>query len=223
MLRFRPGSKYLFYSAMTLFLVFPFAQMDSWAGVALRIGLFLTLLTALWSVADRPAHLFAGGFLVAMAVLTNLLVITTDDGKYIPISLTCVGLFAFLVCQVRVQDSLRSSEVSAESLYSAVTAYMVAAVGFACLFQLCESAHPGSFEGTFHPNRFFPGPGMSDMIYFSICNLTNTGHSGIMAIDPLARNLANLEMLFGTLYPTIILARLVGLHTATDTLRQSRP
>ncbi|MFZ2198115.1 MAG: potassium channel family protein, partial [Thermodesulfovibrionales bacterium] len=55
--------------------------------------------------------------------------------------------------------------------------------------------------------------------YFSMVALTTTGFGDITPIHPLARSLVNFESFIGTLYPAILLARLVTLELET---RRSR-
>ena len=50
------------------------------------------------------------------------------------------------------------------------------------------------------------------MLYFSLTTLTTTGYGDIIAVDPLARSLANLESVIGVFYVAITVARLVTLE-----------
>ena len=50
-------------------------------------------------------------------------------------------------------------------------------------------------------------------IYYSYVTLTTAGYGDVLPITLWARSLANMEMVIGVLYVTIIMARLVGLYT----------
>ena len=50
------------------------------------------------------------------------------------------------------------------------------------------------------------------MLYFSLTTLTTTGYGDIVALDPFARSLANLELVIGQFYLAITVARLVTLE-----------
>jgi voltage-gated potassium channel Kch len=50
------------------------------------------------------------------------------------------------------------------------------------------------------------------MLYFSLTTLTTTGYGDIVAVDPFARILANLEAFVGQFYLAITVARLVTLE-----------
>ena len=52
------------------------------------------------------------------------------------------------------------------------------------------------------------------MLYFSLTTLTTTGYGDIVAVDPFARSLANLESVLGQFFLAITVARLVTLELA---------
>jgi hypothetical protein len=59
-----------------------------------------------------------------------------------------------------------------------------------------------------------PGARMAELSYFSLATITTTGYGDLVPVHPLARSLANVEALFGQLFPATFLARLVALHLA---------
>ena len=58
-------------------------------------------------------------------------------------------------------------------------------------------------------------------MYFSMATLTTVGYGDIAPVHPVARSLANMEGLFGQLYPAIILARVMGLYQTRRCVRAS--
>ena len=52
------------------------------------------------------------------------------------------------------------------------------------------------------------------LTYFSLSTLTTSSFGDILPVHPIARSLANLEAICGQLFPAILLARVVGLHSA---------
>ena len=54
------------------------------------------------------------------------------------------------------------------------------------------------------------------MLYFSFTTLTTLGYGDITPVSDIARNLANLEAIAGMMYPSIFIARLVGVYTAQE-------
>jgi hypothetical protein len=54
------------------------------------------------------------------------------------------------------------------------------------------------------------------MFYFSFTTITTVGYGDITPVSDFARTLANLEAIIGIMYPSIFIARLVGLYTAQE-------
>ena len=77
-----------------------------------------------------------------------------------------------------------------------------------------------SIVGTLDPQAFSHSGDTIDLFdsifYFSFTTLTTLGYGDITPISDLARTLANLEAVVGTMYPAIYIARLVSLYTAQE-------
>jgi hypothetical protein len=52
----------------------------------------------------------------------------------------------------------------------------------------------------------------AELMYFSLTTLTTPGYGDILAVDPFARSLANLESVLGVFYIAITVTRLVTLE-----------
>jgi len=61
------------------------------------------------------------------------------------------------------------------------------------------------------------------LTYFSFSTLTTSSFGDILPAHPIARSLANLEAICGQLFPAILLARVVGLHSSNGKLQPRRP
>jgi hypothetical protein len=60
------------------------------------------------------------------------------------------------------------------------------------------------------------------LTYFSFSTLTTSSFGDILPLHPIARSLANLEAICGQLFPAILLARVVGLHSLKASFGGSR-
>ncbi len=92
----------------------------------------------------------------------------------------------------------------------AIILYLNIALGFTSLFRMISELDPGAFTNV--PANQVELAALSNMLYFSFTTLTATGFGEILAINPLARSMANLESVLGQLYLAILLARLVTMH-----------
>src|SRR5215469_8404545 len=97
-------------------------------------------------------------------------------------------------------------------LQGAIVLYLSFATIFASAYALIWELSPGSFSNLVAQ---VGGPQeVGTMLYFSLTTLTTTGYGDIVAVDPIARSLANLEAVTGQFYIAITVARLVTLELA---------
>jgi hypothetical protein len=97
-------------------------------------------------------------------------------------------------------------------LQGAVVLYLSLATIFASAYALIWEFSPSAFTNLV---ANLGGPQeVGATLYFSLTTLTTTGYGDIVAVDPLARSLANLEAVIGQFYLAITVARLVTLELA---------
>lgn len=86
----------------------------------------------------------------------------------------------------------------------------------AALFAIADGAVAMNIAGAFAASHGGVGRdgslGTASFSYFSLATITTTGYGDIVPVHPLARSLANLEAVFGQLFPATLLTRLVTLH-----------
>jgi hypothetical protein len=105
-------------------------------------------------------------------------------------------------------------DVTLNTLLGAMVAYLLVAVAFTLVFEIIELQHPGSFSGLSVSAGDDRQELSSSMVYFSLICITTMGFGDIVPISGLARPVAVLEGVFGQLYVAVMIARLVGLHSA---------
>jgi len=122
--------------------------------------------------------------------------------------LSVIGMVIVVLWQV-----YREGPVTGHRVRGAIAAYLLIAILFAYSYTLISYLVPEAFQlpawaqiGSERGETF---------LYFSMVALTTTGFGDITPIHPLARSLVNLEGFIGTLYPAILLARLVTLELET--------
>ncbi len=102
--------------------------------------------------------------------------------------------------------------ITAHRLQGAVVVYLSVALVFASAYSLIFGLSPEAFA-----NLKVSAGGDAEtgaLLYFSLTTLTTTGYGDIVAVDPFARSLANLESVLGVFYLTITVSRLVTLELA---------
>ncbi len=110
----------------------------------------------------------------------------------------------------------RRRDVTIDTILAAIVTYLLAATAFSMLFQIIELQSPGSFSGLpddIHSDRTSLG---SLMLYYSFVCVTTMGYGDIVPVSELSRPISVLAGVFGQLYLAVMIARLVGLHIATE-------
>lgn len=107
---------------------------------------------------------------------------------------------------------LNASRVNRDVLCAGVAAYLTIGLLWAFAYLLTSRANPHAFslsgqQGKYDLNGF-------DTLYFSYVTLTTVGFGDITPISPMARMLAVLEALTGTMYLAVLVARLVGMNSS---------
>jgi hypothetical protein len=97
-------------------------------------------------------------------------------------------------------------------LQGAAVIYLNLATIFAAAYGLIWELSPGAFVNLVTPTD--DPQEVATMLYFSLTTLTTTGYGDIVAVDPFARSLANLESVLGQFFLAITVARLVTMEFA---------
>lgn len=99
--------------------------------------------------------------------------------------------------------------ITIDVLYAAVAIYLLIGGMFVPLYGMIESFAPGSFL-----DGGSTGVQWQQLVYYSYTTLTSTGYGDILPASWWARSFANLEMVTGGLYITIVMSRLVALYSS---------
>lgn len=98
--------------------------------------------------------------------------------------------------------------INVHRIQGAVAVYLLAGMILAQLLQLVSLANPGAFILLGHPASHEEIT--SSLGYYSFVVLTTLGFGDITPVHPLARSFTLLGAVFGTLYPAILIGRLVS-------------
>jgi len=209
-----PRNAALLVMLLVLIVVAPLISMES-SWFVIEIIFDSLLLAGVYSVGPSRQRLsFLVLTVVTLAVRWGELLSGATGLDMTALALTVVWLVYALA--IIVAHLFNRRDVSVDTILGAVVAYLLAAVAFSMLFQIIEIASPGSFTGlpaTAQEDR----PEMGNaMVYFSFVCITTMGYGDIVPVSNLARPLAVIEGVFGQLYLAVMIARLVGLHAASE-------
>jgi hypothetical protein len=126
-----------------------------------------------------------------------------------PVFLLRNGIYsAFMILSMVVitQQLFQQRQVTKDLLQGAICVYLLAATLWADLYQSIAVVDPKAFYFALERQNFNP------YLYFSFMTLTTTGYGDIVPANRVVMLLANLQSLFGQLFPAIVIARLVSLY-----------
>jgi len=142
------------------------------------------------------------GYILIVLTLTSAI---TDNSYVELVNRILFVLFFMLVAINLLIGIIKSKEVDAEVLFSAVAVYMLYGFCGAILTIVIIFFQPTAFSmGSSDLSLFHQG------LYFSYITITTTGYGDILPLKPIAKTLAIFLTLFGQLYLTVIIGMLIG-------------
>lgn len=112
----------------------------------------------------------------------------------------------------------QTHDVNSEVICASLCAYLLIGVLWAFLFSLTDLVSPGAFhdgvDRDLDKRLHFGGVNSSTVLYYSFVTLSTVGYGDIVPTIPISQTLAAVEAVTGQLYLAVLVARLVGMHTA---------
>ena len=148
------------------------------------------------------------GYLI---VILTLITAITENSYLELVNRILFLLFFILVAINLLLGIIRSREVDADLIYSAVAVYVLFGFCGAVLAAVIMFFEPTAFSlNSTYSSQFH------QFLYFSFITITSTGYGDILPITPLARTHAMLLALFGQLYLTVIIGILIGKYLSGE-------
>ncbi len=119
--------------------------------------------------------------------------------------------FMIYASVVILRSVISAAKVTIETLYGAVAAYVLLGITWGDLYFLVETIWPSSFTSPIMPGTQITGP---NFIFFSFVTLTTIGYGDIVPASAMAKSFVIVEAVTGIMYPAVMIARLIALHSA---------
>ena len=210
----------LFALLLMIFIVRPLAAAGAFLGYAALVHdlwLAITLLSGVFAIGWRRK---AAQVLVLAAVLLfamRALGFAGGVGGLVVDFVLTIFLLATLGLMV-VWQIFREGPITRQRVQGSIVIYLLLGLIWAEAYTLAAHLNPGSFAGTLPEGQDALS---AHLTYFSFVTLTTVGYGDILPASSVTRALANFEGLLGTLFPAILIARLVSMEIAarevTDT------
>jgi len=205
-------SVYLLASLAALIFVYPLVSELPIAWLFLGILFASTPLTGIYAVSqDKKTVVIAAVLAVPafLAIIGHFFLDTSVSSDKVFLSLLVV-YYGFTTAAV-IKHIFTKRTVDADTIISAISAYLMIGLSFAVAFMLVHLHTPGALvEGTSDHLVAW-----HDIFYYSFVTLTTLGYGDITPASPLARSLSILEAVCGVMYMSILIARLVSEYRFT--------
>ena len=213
----------LLIALVLLFAVTPFVE-ELPNGDLVESGLVtLVMIASLIAVARSPGVLMAAALLIVPAVAGKWL------HYFFPHQVSAhyflgfgIAFFGFTIYRI-LRFILKTAHVDAEVLSAGIVVYLMLGLLWSQAYMLLGQLTPDSFRFALAGNSDHGMDGFN-AFYFSFSTLTTLGFGDITPVSKVARTLAIMETVTGTLYLAILISRLVGRYssaTQTDLPRDS--
>jgi hypothetical protein len=211
----------LFLQCLIVFVLVPLTAANIAGRWLMDIGLLVYILVCALGFADRRSLQVAMLVCTLPAIMGPFVwrVLTGDIGVSRVASHEALSLAAFfsnaLVTVMVARHAFGAGQVTRHRILGAVFVYLNVAILFSIMYDMLDilvagaisHAAGGAVGGP-------PGQRSAELAYFSLSTITTCGYGDLVPVNPVARSLANLEAVFGQLYPATFVARLVALHLA---------
>lgn len=199
----------LFYSLLLTLIGAPIIKALGGTGLGLQFIVGLNLLAATPSIESKIGRRVPR-FIVGTAVLLGIGSLWIGHSVLSTWALLLWILIALYAVFGALRFVLRSSTITFEHLYAALSAYLLAGVFLGVLYWTLEEAWPGSVvlngPAAAHPFHLAEG------IYFSFITLATVGYGDMIPGSDVVRGLAIVEAIAGQFYLAVMIARLMSLY-----------
>lgn len=195
-----------------IFLTAPLAAKGLPIARAVNSTLVLAVLVIVVMLSPRPGAVIL--ILLGLAATATSFLISAE---WSPVSTTVLRrggeILAFSALTWVVAHAVYApGRITFRRLQGAAVIYLNLATIFASAYGLIWELSPGAFVNLVTPAG--DPQEVATMLYFSLTTLTTTGYGDIVAVDPFARSLANLESVLGQFFLAITVTRLVTMELA---------
>ncbi len=201
---------YLLITELLVVLCFPFTSGTGLQPHLFRLLAILLICAGLYTILGRGRLTVVAFVLGIPPIAIHLANLAGDIPKWNIVAMALGTLYLGFMAVIFVRAVVLAPTVTTDTLAGAVSAYMLIGITYGLLYACIESVSPGSFRETVIPARPIHPP---DLIFFSFVSLTTVGYGDIIPWQGPARSLAILESITGVMYPAVLVARLIGLHS----------
>ena len=199
----------LFYALLLMLVAMPAASTLGLPQFVIKIATAVCLLAAIMPNATKQSRLIIMGLILSLIILRFI-----SEREDVPIDfgpvLALFALTGLLATAGTLRFVVRSPRVDSETIYAALSTYLLAGLFFGVLYSAMEYMWPGSFAG---PDEFT----QASAVYYSFVTQATLGYGDFLPRSELARGVATFQVIGGQLYLAVMVARLIGAFGVGET------
>lgn len=199
----------LFYSLLLTLVGTPILKAIGMPGTFLQLFLGLNLLAAAFPAGSRKGRWILPAILL-VAVMLRIVSLQVGYAALSAVSLVLLTLIGLYAVFVSLRFAFRAIAITAEHLYSALSAYLLVGVFLGVLYFSAMQVWPNSIivSGAGASPQF----SLANGIYFSFITLATVGYGDFVPGNDVVRGLAIVEAISGQFFLAVMIARLMSLY-----------
>lgn len=217
-----PRLGWLFYALVSFFILYPLVP-DEASGTPILDLIFSGMLVfCAYAVSHQRKVLIAAVILSILTLLFWWAGWALGSQPLVFAGLAAFAIFFCFILSVLLRNIMKSDKVSLDTIYGAMSAYLLVGVTWSFFFAMVEMSAPGAFDfGPLAAQADQPGihAELRFFSYYSLVTLSTLGYGDITPLAPFARSLSALEAITGQLFIAVLIARMVGTHIAQKQFR----
>lgn len=209
--------RFLLGSLIGLLVLFPFLE-DLAGPLILIIPIAAVFVAAVIAVDAGRINVTRALAIAAMQIGLTVVSLVQHETKavyWVAVSLALLAT-AFLILFATycvLGYVLRARTITQDQIYAGICMYLMLGFAFGAIFYLINILDPTSFVTS---SALLAGGDHPDLMYFSFVTLATLGYGDITPRTNLARSLSVVEATSGMLYIAVFMARLVSMHSSTE-------
>lgn len=203
----------LLISLLVIFVVYPFIPNFIPRDMILDLFISIVAMAALYSVCNKTNRFLVGLTLVLPSVIFSIMHYINDLRVFMILGCITKVLFLAYIIVLSIAYLIETNKIDKETIFGAISIYLLLALFWAHNFNLIELFIPGSFQGI---ESFGEHNLLSSLLYFSLTTLSTLGYGDISPTSLPAQILSTLEAIMGQIFLATLIARLIGLHIVSS-------
>ena len=188
----------------------PFLDIFVQTRVLMDVFLTAVFLAVIFAIRYKRSHLIISSILVLPLIVSTWSLYIYNVAEIDLITRIFGALFFGHTVVIILQTVFRSTEVTRETIFAAVVAYLLIALMWGFFYMTLELLVPGSFSFPEESHRLES----MRFEYFSFVTITTLGYGDVLPVSNRASALAFLEALIGQIYLVVVVAWLVGMFVS---------